>query len=341
VIGPNAQATTVMQGNYYGTPCVQLITPQTGISKFTQVNYAQGCTVTGTDTSGFAAACTAAKTAKATIILAGLTNDVEHEGIDRTVLTWPGVQEQMIFNVSQCSPGPVILVVFGGGPIDLTSVRDSKQISAILWVGYPGQAGGTAIANALFGIFSPAGRLPHTNYPANFVNQVADTNMGYRPSTNPPNPGRTYRFYTGTPVYPFGFGLSYTNFTYAYTNTSAQIVHASTIESHLYADGASFLNAPAVAGVNVQVSNVGHVTSDSVVLAFTVGPNAGKNGNPIKSLFGFTRFLNMAPGSSQSITFPLTAFDLSTVDENGKRAPGIGKWRIEVEGVEAFVSVVE
>lgn len=66
------------------------------------------------------------------ILLAGLTNDIEHEGIDRTVLTWPGVQEQMILNTAQCATGPVILVVFGGGPIDLTAVRDSKLISAIL-----------------------------------------------------------------------------------------------------------------------------------------------------------------------------------------------------------------
>jgi hypothetical protein len=57
---------------------------------------------------------------------------VEHEGIDRTVITWPGVQEQMILQTAQCSAGPVILVVFGGGPIDLTSMRDSKLISAIL-----------------------------------------------------------------------------------------------------------------------------------------------------------------------------------------------------------------
>lgn len=341
VIGPNAQATTVMQGNYYGTPCIPIITPQQAINKFSQVTYAEGCTVTGTDTSGFAAACTAAKGAKATIILAGLTNAVEHEGIDRTVLTWPGVQEQMILQTAQCSAGPVILVVFGGGPIDLTSVRDSKLISAILWVGYPGQAGGTAIANAIFGVFSPAGRLPHTNYPADFVNEVADTNMGYRPTTNPPNPGRTYRFYTGTPVYEFGTGLSYTNFTYVYSNVSNEIVSASDLSAHLYAEKSSFLTAPAVAGVQVKVTNVGKVTSDSVVLAFLIPPNPGQNGNPKKVLFGFTRFLNIAPGASNTISFPLTAYDLSMVDENGKRVPEIGKWRVVVESAESIISVVE
>jgi hypothetical protein len=340
VIGPNAQATTVMQGNYYGTPCIPLISPLTAIGKFSNPTYAQGCTVTTMDTSGFAAACTAAKGGKATIILAGLTNDVEHEGIDRVSLTWPGVQEQMILNTAACSTGPVILVVFGGGPIDLTSMRDSKLISAILWVGYPGQAGGTAIANALFGMFSPAGRLPHTNYPANFVNMVSDTNMGYRPTNNPPNPGRTYRFFTGTPVYPFGSGISYTNFTYVYTNVT-ESVQISTLHSHLYAEESSFLTAPAVAGVQVQVTNIGRVTSDAVVLAFVMGPNAGKNGNPIKSLFGFTRFLNITPNSSKTITFPLNAFDLSTVDENGKRTATAGEWRVVVEGMETVLNVME
>jgi len=341
VIGPNAQATTVMQGNYYGTPCVDIITPQQAINKFAQVNYAQGCTVTGNDTSGFAAACTAAKGGSATIIIAGLTNDVEHEGIDRTVLTWPGVQEQMILQTAQCSAGPVILVVFGGGPIDLTSVRDSKLISAIIWVGYGGQAGGTAIANAIFGVFSPAGRLPHTNYPADFVNQVADTNMGYRPTTNPPNPGRTYRFYTGTPVYEFGTGLSYTNFTYVYTNVSHEVVRAADLSEHLYAEQSSFLTAPAVASVQVKVTNVGTVTSDSVILAFVIPPNAGQNGNPKKVLFGFTRFNGMGPGSSNTINFPLSAYDLSLVDENGKRAPILGKWRVVVEDQETVIAVVE
>jgi len=341
VIGPNSMATTVMQGNYYGTPCVPLVTPLAAIGKFVNTNYALGCPVTVNDTSGFAAACTAARSAKATIIIAGLTNAIEHEGIDRVSIAWPGVQEKMILSTAACSSGPVILVVFGGGPIDLTSVRDSNLVSSILWVGYPGQAGGIAIANAIFGVFSPAGRLPHTNYPANFVNQVADDNMGYRPSISPPNPGRTYRFYTGTAVYPFGSGLSYTNFTYKYTNVELDPVHVSTLHSHLYAEGSSFLTAPAVGGVSVNVENIGPVTSDAVVLAFVVGPNAGSNGNPIKSLFGFTRFLNIAPGSNRTIAFPLTAYDLSVVDGNGKRATDAGKWRIVVETEEAVLDVID
>lgn len=86
---------------------------------------------------------------------------------------------------------------------------------------------------------------------------------------------------------------------------------------------------------------LGHVTSDAVVLAFVVPPNAGQNGNPKKVLFGFTRFLNMASGTSNTITFPLTSYDLSLVDENGKRAPEIGKWRVIVEGQETTISVVE
>jgi hypothetical protein len=78
-----------------------------------------------------------------------------------------------------------------------------------------------------------------------------------------------------------------------------------------------------------------------VVLAFVVPPNPGQNGNPLRVLFGFTRFLAIAPGASNTITFPLTAYDLSTVDENGKRVPGVGEWRVQVEGQETVITVVE
>lgn len=77
------------------------------------------------------------------------------------------------------------------------------------------------------------------------------------------------------------------------------------------------------------------------MLAFVSGPNAGQNGNPIKSLFGFTRFLAMTGGSTKTITFPLTAFDLSHVDENGKRFTTAGEWRVNVEGAETIITVVE
>jgi len=214
----------------------------------------------------------------------------------------------------------------------------SLIICSILWVGYGGQAGGTAIANAIFGVFSPAGRLPHTVYPANFVNQVTDTNMGFRPSSV--NPGRTYRFYTGTPVYEFGYGLSYTNFTFKYANVTNNVVPRDLLDSHLYSEEASFLTAPTLAGISVQVTNTGTVTSDVVVLAFISGPNAGKNGNPIKSLIGFTRFFALAPNASKSIVFPVTSFDLSVVDENGKRSSEVGNWKVSVEGQETILRVI-
>ncbi len=75
------------------------------------------------------------------------------------------------------------------------------------------------------------------------------------------------------------------------------------------------------------------------MLAFVVGPNPGKNGNPLKSLFGFTRLLAVTPGTSQTVNFPLTAFDLSVVDENGKRMVDPGVWKVVVEGAETLIKV--
>jgi len=326
-----------MQGNYAGT-APYLISPEAGISKFVKVTFSQGCDLSSGDTSKIQAACDAAKGASAVIIVAGLDGGQENEGHDRDVLTWPGVQEKMITTVASCSSKPVVLVVFGGGPIDLTSMRDNNQIGAILWAGYPGQSGGDALAQIIFGDVSPSGRLPHTVYPANFANQVPETDMGMRP--NGANPGRTYRFYTGPIIYPFGQGLSYTTFTFEWSNTLDIVISRDLIHSHVSKASYSPFSGPTLASSTCVVTNTGQRTSDVTVLAFMVGPDPGKNGNPMKTLFGFERVRNLAPGQKSTVTFPIAAHDLSYVNEQGQREGHSGTWSMVVENVAKEIHVI-
>ena len=213
LIGPNAGAdrASVMQSNYAGTPCPGTLNGlPTTFAAYANVTYVQGCDIAGSSTSGIAAAVAAAAAADAVVIVAGLDLSQESEGLDRTIVAWPGVQAQLIAAVAAAAKGPVVLVIMSGGSIDLTEQLADTHIS-ILWAGYPGEAGGEAIAAAVFGDVVPAGRLAQTIYGAGFPASVSLFDMGMRPgpSAFPPgtNPGRTYRFYTGTPVLPFGFGL--------------------------------------------------------------------------------------------------------------------------------------
>ncbi|KAK9933918.1 hypothetical protein M0R45_021088 [Rubus argutus] len=129
---------------------------------------------------------------------------------DRTGLLLPGHQQELVSRVARASRGPTILVLMSGGPIDVSFAKNDPKIGAIFWVGYPGQAGGTAIADVLFGTTNPGGKLPMTWYPQDYVSKLPMTNMAMRAGRG--YPGRTYRFYKGPVVFPFGHGLSYTTF---------------------------------------------------------------------------------------------------------------------------------
>ncbi|CAB4321000.1 unnamed protein product [Prunus armeniaca] len=138
---------------------------------------------------------------------------IEAEGLDRETLTLPGFQEKLVNQVVNATEGTVILVIMSAGPIDVSFAKNVTKIGGIIWVGYPGQAGGDAIAQVIFGDYNPAGRLPFTWYPKEYADQVQMTDMNMRANTSRNFPGRTYRFYTGKTVYEFGHGLSYSTFT--------------------------------------------------------------------------------------------------------------------------------
>ena len=213
--------------------------------------------------------------------------------------------------------------MISGGGLDLTYIRDSNQYASLIWMGYPGQSGGLALATVMFGQFNPAGRLTVTHYPASYVNEVFMADMRMRPS--PTNPGRTYKFYTGQAVYEFGYGLSYTTFNYTWYNDSIDSIvsirkliknnsNEKKVLLHLY---------------RVNVTNTGAVAGDDVVLAFITPPSKLINdpSPPIKALFGFER-IHLDVGQTTEVFFPLNIQSLLTVGLDGSKWLEPGAYRI-------------
>lgn len=140
---------------YLGVAC-GYVTPLEGIKRYTTVVHRKGCdnVACATDYS-FTDALAAASTADATVLVMGLDQSVEAETKDRDGLLLPGRQQELVLKVAAASRGPTVVILMSGGPIDVSFADNDPRISAILWVGYPGQAGGAAIADVLFGTTNP------------------------------------------------------------------------------------------------------------------------------------------------------------------------------------------
>ena len=191
-VGPNANATVTMQSNYHATAPF-LISPVMGLEKYTTVNYAVGCNIADNSTAGFADAVKKARAADVTVLVVGLDGSQEGEGHDRTTIDLPGVQGKLISAVAEASKDPIVLVVMSGGPVDVSAAKANPKVGAILIVGYPGQSGGQAIAETIFGDNNPGGKLTQTWYYANYTSEISMFDMNMRPNTTTGSPGRTYR----------------------------------------------------------------------------------------------------------------------------------------------------
>lgn len=127
-----------------------------GISRYARTIHQEGCNgVACTSNQLIGAAEAAAGQADATVLVMGLSQSIEAEFLDRVGLLLPGFQQELVSRVAKASKGPTILVLMSGGPIDVTFAKNDPRVSAILWAGYPGQAGGAAIADVLFGTTNP------------------------------------------------------------------------------------------------------------------------------------------------------------------------------------------
>ncbi|KAL8138961.1 hypothetical protein V2J09_004962 [Rumex salicifolius] len=353
VIGPNSDATTTMIGNYAGIAC-GYTTPLQGISRYSKTVHQMGCPDVGCNTAQmFGPAVEAARQADATVLIMGLDQSIEAEFKDRVGLLLPGHQQELINRVALASRGPVVLVLMSGGPVDVTFAKDDPRIGAILWVGYPGQAGGMAIADVLYGTTNPGGKLPMTWYPQEYLNNLPMTAMAMRPSKG--YPGRTYRFYTGPVVYPFGHGLSYTAFRHVISEAPVAVsvplygrrhqgqTNTTTASSSVNRKAVRVTHA--VCGrlsvdVHVDVRNVGGRDGAHTMLVFSTPPSFATGGwAPRRQLVAFER-VHVPAGGSKRVRVSIDVCKyMSVVDRNGIRRIPMGVHGLHIGGLKHSISL--
>ena len=159
VIGPNANATDTLLGNYAGPPC-KFISPLQGLQSYVNnTMYHAGCNDVACSSASIENAVDVAKQADYVVLVMGLDQTQEREKYDRLDLVLPGKQEQLITGVAKAAKKPVVLVLLCGGPVDISFAKGSSNIGSILWAGYPGEAGGAAIAETIFGDHNPGNFL--------------------------------------------------------------------------------------------------------------------------------------------------------------------------------------
>ncbi|XP_022997068.1 probable beta-D-xylosidase 7 [Cucurbita maxima] len=299
VIGHNADAPIVLRGNYAGIPC-NTVTPLQGLNSYVKNTvYHKGCNWANCTEASVYQAVEVAKSVDYVVLVMGLDQTQEREDFDRSELVLPGKQEELIAEVAKAAKRPVILVILSGGPVDISSAKYNAKIGSILWAGYPGQAGGTALAEIIFGDHNPGGRLPVTWYPRDFI-KVPMTDMRMRAEPSSGYPGRTYRFYNGPKVYEFGYGLSYSDHHYEFTSVtgsklnlrpptaSQAAMNSDSVRYRLVSElDGKFCESNAV-NVTVGVRNQGGMGGKHSVLLF-VKPTKPENGSPMKQLVGFKR----------------------------------------------------
>ena len=340
LIGPWANATTQLQGNYFGKP-PYLISPLAAAkSAGFQVNFALGTGISSSSTEGFSDALSAAKKSDAIIYAGGIDNTVEAEGMDRQTLTWPGNQLDLVQQLSQVGK-PMVVLQMGGGQVDSSSIKANSKIGSLVWGGYPGQSGGAALFDILTGKRAPAGRLVTTQYPAEYATEFSALDMGLRPSGS--NPGQTYSWYTGTPVYQFGDGIFYTTFkekAAASSSSDKNTYNLQTLSSAPH-PGYDFIEQVPFLNFTTTIQNTGRTASPYSCMLFASTKNAGPAPYPNKWLVGFDRLATILPGHSSTLTIPVTLGAVARVDESGDKVLYPGQYELALNNDQSVVVQLE
>jgi beta-glucosidase len=277
------------------------------IEYFQSVRGAEAKLVWGVPDREEQAAVTAARSADLVVMVLGLSARIEGEqmkvaaegfaGGDRTSIDLPAPQERLLEAVS-ATGRPIVLVLTSGSALAVKWA--DAHVPAILQAWYPGEAGGTAVAGALAGDFSPAGRLPVTFY-------EAATDLP--PFESYAMKGRTYRYFTGVPLYPFGYGLSYTSFRYA--NARATVAQDGSVR------------------ISADVTNTGDTASDEVTQVYLT--HRGVDAAALRELKGFRR-VHLEPHATKAVEFKMSPRDVSVVDASGARKIVPGEVEVWVGG---------
>jgi beta-glucosidase-like glycosyl hydrolase len=326
VVGPLAEQTQVLLGNYNGIPS-HTVSVLEGLRKEfpgATINFVPGTQFLGKegeltprpdgwsqeDLTPRPEAIAAAKNADVVVAVVGITSRLEGEemrvnvpgftGGDRTSLDLPKPEQNLLEAVAATGK-PLVVVLTNGSALGVNWAKE--HANAILEAWYPGEEGGSAVAETLSGRNNPAGRLPVTFYKD--VSQLP-------PFEDYAMKGRTYRYFEGTPLYPFGYGLSYTTFSYSGLTVPTASVQA---------------GSPVAA--EVTVTNTGHRPGDEVAQLYLVFPNLP--GAPLRALRAFKR-VHLEAGASQQVRFELSPRDLSMVTEAGEPIVAEGKYTISAGG---------
>jgi beta-glucosidase len=326
VVSPLADQTKVLLGNYNGIPThtVSILEGLRAEFPAATIHYVPGTQFLADEGSpkprqeGWSKAdltpdpdaVAAAKDADVVVAVVGITSRLEGEemkvnvpgfnGGDRTSLDLPQPEQDLLEAVAATGK-PLVVVLTNGSALGINWTKE--HANAILDAWYPGEEGGTAVAQTLSGRNNPAGRLPVTFYKD--VTQLppfADYSMK----------GRTYRYFEGVPLYPFGYGLSYTTFSYSGLTVPAGVVTA---------------GSPLVA--EVTVTNTGHEAGDEVPQLYLNFPSVP--GAPLRALRAFQR-VHLEAGASQKVRFELKPRDMSIVTEAGVPIVAAGEYTVSVGG---------
>lgn len=278
VIGPNAD--TVRLGTYSTLQPKFFVTVRQGLETLkgagATITYEKGCDIQSNSTGKIDAAVALAKRSDVAVIVLGDDEKTVMENVDRDDITLPGIQQQLLEKVTATGT-PVILVLLHGRPVAIQWAKE--HVPAILDGWFLGQATGTAIAEAIFGLINPGGKLTVT-YPRNVGQEPAFYNM------LPPGRPRTLWNASSEPTYCFGYGLSYTTFSYSGITLSKPSL---TAKDTVYA--------------SVRITNTGKIKGDEIA-QFYVHDDVCSLVRPIKELKGFKR-ITLEPGASETVRFPI------------------------------------
>ena len=313
VIGPNAveekpkKGTYSLLGGYSGLPPFY-VSALEGITKKVngkiKINYAQGCQLLDNSKAGFPAAIAAAKKSDAVILVVGGSRRTGGEGIDRSTLDLFGVQNELVKAIHETGK-PVIVVLMNGRPLTINYI--AENIPSVLETWYLGMHSGDAIADAIFGDVNPGGKLT-VSFPR-AVGQIPVTYLE-RPDFIGSGKG-LYKFEDKSPLFPFGFGLSYTTFEYSEPKLDSESIAA---------DGST--------KVSIQVTNTGQREGDEIAQMY-VRDDFASVGRYLKMLKGFER-ITLKPGETKTVSFDVGFDELFLYNQQMEKVVEPGDFTISV-----------